>query len=103
VRENPSLPNSVLTTGQRVPHISHVFREMWETTAANLQFLALQRLPSEIRVPRLAKNVRDTPNFLYVALDKVACAPLYEGRRINYAEPNELNRKSGIWPTHCPW
>jgi hypothetical protein len=50
-------------------------------------------------IPHLAKNERDTPNFLYAALDKAACAPFYEERRINFAEPNELNRKSGMWGT----
>ena len=60
MHENTSLLNSVLTTDQRVAHISLVFREMWETTASNLQFLALQRLPSrDPRLPHLAKNERD--------------------------------------------
>jgi hypothetical protein len=36
--------------GPRGAHISLVFREMWETTAAYLQFLALQKLPRKIRV-----------------------------------------------------
>jgi hypothetical protein len=51
MRENPSLLILSLTTDRRVPHISLVFREMWDTTAANLQFLALQRLSVARRSP----------------------------------------------------
>ncbi len=43
-----------------VPHISLVFREMWDTAAADLHPSALQRLPIEVRgIPHLAKNERD--------------------------------------------
>jgi hypothetical protein len=28
-------------------------------------------------IPHLAKNERDTPNFLYAALDRTACAPFF--------------------------
>jgi len=50
-------------------------------------------------IPHLAKNERDTPNFLYAALDKVACAPFFKERRMKCAEPTKLNRKSGMWGT----
>jgi hypothetical protein len=51
---------SVPTTNERVPHISLVFREMWDTTAADLHSSAPQRLPIEVRgIPYLAKNERD--------------------------------------------
>jgi hypothetical protein len=33
-------------------------------------------------IPHLAKNERDTPNFLYAALDNTACAPFFKERRI---------------------
>jgi hypothetical protein len=50
-------------------------------------------------IPHLAKNERDTPNFLHAALDKAACAPFVKERRMKFAEPLELYRKSGIWGT----
>src|ERR1700733_5255328 len=43
---------------------------------------------------------RDPPNFLYVALDRTACAPFYTERRIECGEPTKLRRKSGTWGTH---
>ena len=45
------------------------------------------------------KNERDTPNFLHAALDETACAPFFEERRMKFAEPTSLHRKSGIWGT----
>jgi hypothetical protein len=44
--------------------------------------------------------VRDTPNFLYAALDKASCAPFIKERRMKFGEPVKLHRKSGIWGTH---
>ena len=44
-----------------MPHISLVFREMWDTTAVNLQLLELLA-PTQVKVPgipHLAKNQRD--------------------------------------------
>jgi hypothetical protein len=35
----------------------------------------------------------NTPNFLQAALDKAACAPFFEERRMKFVEPIELNRK----------
>jgi hypothetical protein len=31
-------------------------------------------------IPHLAKNERDTPNFLHAALDEAACAPVFKGK-----------------------
>jgi hypothetical protein len=50
-------------------------------------------------LPHLAKNERDTPNFLHAAPDKTACAPFFKERRMEFAEPTKLLRKSGIWGT----
>jgi hypothetical protein len=50
-------------------------------------------------IPHLEKNKRDTPNFLLAALDKTACAPFFKERRIRFAEPIKLLRKSGMWGT----
>jgi hypothetical protein len=48
-------------------------------------------------IPHLAKNERDAPNFLHAALDKSACAPFFEERRMRRREPTKLHRKSGMW------
>ena len=53
-------------------------------------------------IPHLAKNERDTPNFLHAALARAARAPFYKERRMKSAEPNKLDRKSGIWGTQTP-
>src|SRR6202162_4606652 len=50
-------------------------------------------------IPHLAKNERDSPNFLHAALDKTACAPFIKERRMNSAEPTKPHRKSGVWGT----
>jgi hypothetical protein len=47
-------------------------------------------------IPHLAKNERDAPNFLYAAPDKTACAPFFKERRMRFAEPTKLHRKSGM-------
>jgi hypothetical protein len=47
----------------------------------------------------LAKNQRDAPNFLYAALDRIACAPFIKERRMKFREPTKLHRKSGMWGT----
>jgi hypothetical protein len=39
--------------------------------------------------------MRDPPNFLYVVLDRTACAPFYTERRIGCREPTKLRKKSG--------
>ena len=50
-------------------------------------------------IPHLAKNQRDAANFLYAALDMAACAPFFKERRMKFAEPTKLLRKSGMWGT----
>jgi hypothetical protein len=50
-------------------------------------------------IPHLAKNERVAPNFLYAALDKIACAPYFKERRMKLEEPTKPRRKSGMWPT----
>jgi hypothetical protein len=52
-----------------------------------------------VGIPHLAKNERDAPNFLHGALDKATCAPFFKERRIEFAEPTKLLRKSGMWGT----
>jgi hypothetical protein len=46
-------------------------------------------------IPHLAKNERDTPILLYEARDKTVCAPFVKERRVKFAEPTKLRRKSG--------
>jgi len=58
--ENGIVWGSVPATNQRVPHISLVFREMWDTQT--FMFLAgrAENRPVERRgIPHLAKNERD--------------------------------------------
>jgi hypothetical protein len=85
----------------RVPHISLVFREMWDTTALSRTILFHpKKLKVNIRgIPHLAKNQRDAPNFLHAALDTTTCAPFLKERRIRRTEPSKLHRKSGMWGT----
>jgi hypothetical protein len=50
------------------PHISLVFREMWDTTALQSGFFTLLATNIQVRcIPHLAKNQRDAPNFLHAA------------------------------------
>jgi hypothetical protein len=46
-------------------------------------------------IPHLAKNERDAPNFLYAALDRAACAPLFKERRMKCREPHETPQEIG--------
>jgi hypothetical protein len=53
-------------------------------------------------IQHLAKDERDTPNFLHAALDKAACAPFSKEGRMKFREPTKLHRKSWIWaPGSC--
>jgi hypothetical protein len=62
-----------------------------------------QMVPRMFSIPQLRTHIsqkaRDTPNFLYAALDTSACAPFIKERRMKFAEPTKLRRKSGIWGT----
>jgi hypothetical protein len=54
----------------------------------------------EVRgIPHLAKNERDTPNFLHAAPDMTACAAFIKESRMDFAGAYKLHRKSGIWGT----
>jgi hypothetical protein len=57
-----SLGNLFSTSNQgRVPHISLVFREMWDSTALSLR-LSIHPMPLTVNIggiPHLAKNERD--------------------------------------------
>jgi hypothetical protein len=61
----------------RVPHISLVFREMWGATVGR-PFTTWTNL---------AKNERDTPDFLHAAPDKTTCAPFFKERRMKILNP----------------
>jgi hypothetical protein len=50
-------------------------------------------------IPHLAKNERDAPNFLYAALERTACPPLFKERRVKFREPTKLHSKSEMWGT----
>ena len=58
-----------------MPHISLVFREMWNPTALTWNRASLQELPVKIRgIPYLAKNERDMshPGSIYLASSKAS-------------------------------
>ena len=53
------------------------------------------RLEGKARaIPHL--KIGDAPTFLYAALDRTACAPLFKERRMKFREPTKLHRKSGM-------
>jgi hypothetical protein len=74
----------LLSTERGVPHISLPFREMWDTTALHVPLSTVGKKVEVRGIPHLAKNERDTPNFLYAALDTTACAPFLKERRIEF-------------------
>jgi hypothetical protein len=45
--------------------------------------------------PTSRKNERDTPNFLYAALDRTACAPLFKERRMSSGSPRNSTGNRG--------
>jgi hypothetical protein len=47
----------------------------------------------------ISQKTRDTPNFLYAALNTSTCAPFVKERRMKLAESTILHRKSRIWGT----
>ena len=66
-------PGFVPATKRRVPHISLVFREMWDTTAVNRRLVGSTDENIEFRgIPHLAKNERDMGHPRFVAGTK-AC------------------------------
>jgi hypothetical protein len=73
---------------------------MWDTTNLNLFFDLLKEKHVEGRgIPYLAKNERDTPNFLHAAPDMTACAAFIKESRMDLAGAHKLYRKSEIWGT----
>jgi hypothetical protein len=72
---------------------------MWDTT--NLAFFATFRKKHVERcgIPYLAKNERDTPNFLHGAPPTPACAAFIKESRMRLDNAGKLDRKSGIWGT----
>jgi hypothetical protein len=46
-------------------------------------------------IPHLAKNERDTPNFLFVALDKAACAPFFKGKAHEVRGTHQASQEIG--------
>jgi hypothetical protein len=74
-----------------------------EFAALSFRFVLLRRRVEVRGIPHLAKNERNTPNFLHAALDKSVCAPFVKERRMRFIEATEPHRKSGIWGTRdCP-
>ena len=81
----------------RVPHISLVFREIWDTTAVSLR---LSIHPTRLAVnlggiPHLAKNQRDTLISCTRHQATGTCAAFLEESRMKFINANNLHRKSG--------
>jgi hypothetical protein len=90
-------------TKDRVPHISLVFlRDVGLTNVALRLLIAGEEFRGESSgIRHLAKNERDTPNFLQVDETRSACAPFFKERRMKFREPTKPHRKSGIWGTQA--
>jgi hypothetical protein len=83
-----------------VAHISLVFREMWETTAPNLQLcLATDSVGSRSLNPTSREKRAGCPDFLYAALATTAYAPFVKEGRAKFAESTNPDRKSRMWAT----
>ena len=95
-------------TKDGVPHISLVFREMWDTTALYQGWFGVQNLETGFRgIPHLAKNQRDVghPSFvagpeMWLAMAPAACRRTWppamgHRRRTLHAAG------TGRGPTHC--
>jgi hypothetical protein len=71
-----------------------------ERPAVSLEVLTRLLLGSDgVRGYRPTSQRRDAPNFLHATLDETACAPFFKERRMEFAEPTKLHRKSGTWGT----
>jgi hypothetical protein len=53
-----------------MPHISLVFREMWETTALHVPLLEVEKKVKVRGLPHLAKNERDMGHPTILGRDK---------------------------------
>src|SRR5271155_562594 len=72
--------------------------------ATNLEVHGIDALHSQgLRFveSHICQNRADTPNFLYAALERTACAPFFKERRMKSREPTKLHRKSGVWGTRA--
>src|SRR5271163_4113239 len=111
ILRSPRFPVELSPAASRwVPHISRFLRDVggkFRVTRRSRVGLpplgncsALGGVPAHLLPSHISQKTRDTPNFLYAALDKPACAPFGKERRMRSAEPTKLHRKSGIWGTH---
>src|ERR1700685_1854139 len=83
------------------PHISLVFREMWDTTDVDRSVCRITR-ESEGEsngIPHLAKNERDTRISCTRHQATATCAAFIKESRMKFINANKLHRKSGVWAT----
>jgi hypothetical protein len=72
IRGDP--PYLVPSTKRGVPHISLVFREMWDTTTLHVLFSKVGKKVKVRGIPHLAKNERDMGHPTLCGRDKVEWA-----------------------------
>jgi hypothetical protein len=63
-----------------VPHISLVFREMWETTALHLPLLKVDKKVKVRGLPHLAKNERDMGHPTILGREKTKRNLIFQSR-----------------------
>ena len=84
--------------GSGAPYLPRFLRDVGLTNVALRLLIAGEEFRGESSgISHLAKNERDTPNFLQVDETRAACAPFFKERRMKFREPTKPHRKSGIW------
>jgi hypothetical protein len=85
----------------RVPHISLVFREMWDTTALNPKYSTHhQHLRSRSVESHISRNTSEMPRISCTQTwTRPRVRPFFKERRMKFAEPTKPHRKSGVWGT----
>src|ERR1700677_3431743 len=84
--------------------ISLVFREMWDSTAAEPPVLGpINKTIKVCGIPHLAKNERDTRISSTRRQARATCAAFIEESRIKLVNAIKLHRKSGLWGTRHSW
>jgi hypothetical protein len=83
-----------------VPHISLVFREMWDTTALQQQLCSVKGQKVTFEVSRISPKTSEIPRIsCHATLDKTACAPFSQGKAHEVHGTNEASQEIGFWGT----
>ena len=90
-----------------MPHISLVFREMWDTTNLNFKIPNVKKTPKEVgRVPQVRPSVPGPKktgdlDFLPRAPPTSACAAFIKESRMGFINAIKINRKSRGSPSNA--